>query len=168
MFVDRVLRRGQDIQELLGDKRYVNWAGPIAMLVGGALSIWLFSEQTDYVGPIAKAHPSFGDLTFEVGFVLAAVLYAVLRRVLPSTARPPPAKSSEPDYRAWLAVAVEEARAGLAEGGIPIGGALIGRDGSVLGRGHNLRVQDDDPSVHGETARSATPDGSGRTAAPRW
>ena len=89
VFTDRLLRRGQDIQELLGDKRYTNWAGPIAMLVGGALSIWLFSAQTDYVGPIAKAHPALGDLTFEVGFVLAAVLYAVLRRVLtPKTTSP--------------------------------------------------------------------------------
>jgi cytosine/creatinine deaminase len=57
----------------------------------------------------------------------------------------------ESTARSWLAVAIEEARAGLAEGGIPIGGALIGADGRVLGRGHNRRVQDDDPSVHGET-----------------
>jgi cytosine deaminase len=56
------------------------------------------------------------------------------------------------DYRSWLDVAVEEAQAGLAEGGIPIGGALIAADGTVLGRGHNMRVQQDDPSVHGETA----------------
>jgi cytosine deaminase len=56
------------------------------------------------------------------------------------------------DYAEWLAVAVEEAKRGLYEGGIPIGGALIGVDGSVLGRGHNRRVQDGDPSVHGETA----------------
>jgi cytosine/creatinine deaminase len=56
------------------------------------------------------------------------------------------------DYAAWLAVAVEEAELGLAEGGIPIGGALVGAEGSVLGRGHNRRVQDDDPSAHGETA----------------
>ena len=54
--------------------------------------------------------------------------------------------------RSWLAVAVEEARAGLAEGGIPIGAALVGPDGTVLGRGRNRRVQDGDPSVHGETA----------------
>ena len=54
--------------------------------------------------------------------------------------------------RSWLAVALEEARAGLAEGGIPIGAALVGPDGAVLGRGHNRRVQDGDPSVHGETA----------------
>jgi creatinine deaminase len=58
---------------------------------------------------------------------------------------------TSPDYRSWLAVAVEEARAGLAEGGIPIGAALVGANGEVLGRGHNRRVQDDDPSVHGET-----------------
>ena len=56
-----------------------------------------------------------------------------------------------PDYRAMLAVAVEEARAGLAEGGIPIGAALFSRDGTLLGRGHNRRVQEGDPSVHGET-----------------
>lgn len=54
--------------------------------------------------------------------------------------------------RSWLAVAVEEARAGLAEGGIPIGAALYGADGTLLGRGHNRRVQDGDPSTHGETA----------------
>ena len=53
--------------------------------------------------------------------------------------------------RARLAVAVEEARAGLAEGGIPIGAALFGADGRLLGRGHNRRVQDGDPATHGET-----------------
>ncbi|HEX3805745.1 MAG TPA: nucleoside deaminase [Gaiellaceae bacterium] len=51
-----------------------------------------------------------------------------------------------------LAVALEEAKAGLAEGGIPIGGALFGADGTLLGRGHNRRVQDGDPAMHGETA----------------
>lgn len=51
-----------------------------------------------------------------------------------------------------LAVAVAEARAGLAEGGVPIGAALFAADGTLLGRGHNRRVQDGDPSVHGETA----------------
>ncbi|MFI6929782.1 nucleoside deaminase [Streptomyces sp. NPDC050287] len=54
--------------------------------------------------------------------------------------------------RIWLATAVAEARAGLAEGGIPIGAALYSPDGSLLGRGHNRRVQDDDPSMHAETA----------------
>ncbi len=50
-----------------------------------------------------------------------------------------------------LDVAIEEARIGLAEGGIPIGGALVAADGTVLGRGHNRRVQLGDPSIHGET-----------------
>src|SRR3984957_2495493 len=50
-----------------------------------------------------------------------------------------------------LRVATEEARAGLAEGGIPIGAAMFDRDGKLLGRGHNRRVQESDPSVHGET-----------------
>ncbi|MFJ4987770.1 nucleoside deaminase [Streptomyces sp. NPDC088732] len=55
--------------------------------------------------------------------------------------------------QAMLTTAVAEARAGLAEGGIPIGAALYAADGStVLGRGHNRRVQDGDPSAHGETA----------------
>ncbi|WP_166347773.1 deaminase [Phytoactinopolyspora limicola] len=54
--------------------------------------------------------------------------------------------------RAWLTVAVDEARISVGEGGIPIGAALIGPDGEVLGRGHNRRVQDADPSLHAETA----------------
>ena len=56
-----------------------------------------------------------------------------------------------PDYRALLETAVDEARAGLAEGGIPIGAALFHRNGTLLGRGRNRRVQENDPSVHGET-----------------
>ena len=55
------------------------------------------------------------------------------------------------DHHAMLAVALAEAREGLAEGGIPVGAALFDRDGRLLGRGHNRRVQDDDPSVHAET-----------------
>lgn len=50
-----------------------------------------------------------------------------------------------------LAVAIEEARIGLAEGGVPVGGALFAEDGRLLGRGRNRRVQEDDPSIHGET-----------------
>jgi cytosine/creatinine deaminase len=50
-----------------------------------------------------------------------------------------------------LEVAIEEARLGLSEGGIPIGAALFDADGRVLGRGHNRRLQENDPSVHGET-----------------
>jgi cytosine/creatinine deaminase len=51
-----------------------------------------------------------------------------------------------------LQTAIEEARRGLADGGIPIGAALYTRTGRLLGSGHNRRVQDGDPSVHGETA----------------
>lgn len=54
-------------------------------------------------------------------------------------------------YSLMLAVALEEARIGLAEGGIPIGAALFDKQGRILGRGHNRRVQHDDPSAHGET-----------------
>lgn len=55
------------------------------------------------------------------------------------------------DYQALLQVAVAEARLGLSEGGIPIGAALFDNKGTLLGRGHNRRVQEGDPSVHGET-----------------
>lgn len=50
-----------------------------------------------------------------------------------------------------LEIAIAEAKLGLSEGGIPIGAALFRSDGTLLGRGHNRRVQDGDPSVHGET-----------------
>ncbi|MEX0735765.1 MAG: nucleoside deaminase [Steroidobacteraceae bacterium] len=56
-----------------------------------------------------------------------------------------------PDYAAMLAVAIEEARTGLAEGGIPIGAALFDAGGRLMGRGRNRRIQEGDPSVHGET-----------------
>ncbi len=55
------------------------------------------------------------------------------------------------DSQAMLDIAIQEAEAGLAEGGIPIGAALFSDSGELLGRGHNRRVQEDDPSVHGET-----------------
>jgi cytosine/creatinine deaminase len=54
-------------------------------------------------------------------------------------------------YDKMLRIAIEEARAGLAEGGVPVGAALFDRDGNLLGRGRNRRVQDGDPSTHGET-----------------
>src|SRR2546425_8843547 len=59
--------------------------------------------------------------------------------------------SSNLDYTAMLQVALEEARQSRAEGGIPIGAALFNRQGNLLGRGHNRRVQENDPSVHAET-----------------
>jgi len=54
------------------------------------------------------------------------------------------------DAAAMLQVALEEARAGMAEDGIPIGSALFDADGRLLGRGHNRRVQSGDPSAHAE------------------
>jgi creatinine deaminase len=55
------------------------------------------------------------------------------------------------DHAAMLAVAIAEARLGISEGGIPIGAALFDSQGNLLGRGHNRRIQEGDPSVHGET-----------------
>jgi cytosine deaminase len=55
------------------------------------------------------------------------------------------------NYQAMLQIALAEARQGLAEGGVPIGAALFDRQGKLLGRGHNRRVQEGDPSVHAET-----------------
>ncbi len=50
-----------------------------------------------------------------------------------------------------LDVAIEEAKLSRSEGGIPIGAALFDQNGLLLGRGHNRRIQEDDPSIHGET-----------------
>jgi cytosine/creatinine deaminase len=54
-------------------------------------------------------------------------------------------------YEKMLEVALDEARLGRAEGGIPIGGAIFTRAGELISRGHNRRVQEGDPSIHGET-----------------
>ena len=59
--------------------------------------------------------------------------------------------TTDTDYQRMLKIAVDEARAGLAEGGIPIGAALFTNSGELLGAGHNRRIQENDPSVHGET-----------------
>lgn len=55
------------------------------------------------------------------------------------------------DYAGLLGIAIAEAKLGLAEGGIPIGAALFDKNGKLLGEGHNRRVQENDPSIHGET-----------------
>ena len=57
----------------------------------------------------------------------------------------------EPAYAGMLAVALAEARKGLAEGGLPIGAAVFDASGRLVGAGHNRRVQNGDPSLHGET-----------------
>jgi creatinine deaminase len=58
---------------------------------------------------------------------------------------------AELDYAAMLEVALAEARKGLSEGGIPIGAAIFDANGKLVGAGHNRRVQNGDPSLHGET-----------------
>ena len=59
--------------------------------------------------------------------------------------------SEKNDYQAMLEIALSEARKGLEEGGIPIGAALFDGQGNLLGRGRNRRIQENDPSIHGET-----------------
>ncbi|MGZ4227066.1 MAG: purine-cytosine permease family protein [Solirubrobacteraceae bacterium] len=76
-FADWVLRRGQRVDGFLFDRKHSPLAGALAMLIGMGISIPLFSNQTEYVGVIAKHNPGIGDLTFEVGFVLSALLYAI-------------------------------------------------------------------------------------------
>src|SRR5689334_1493750 len=73
-FCDMLLRRNPD-ETLLFAKRHTNWAGPVAMLVGMGISIWLFSNQTEYIGLVPTHVGSVGDLTFEVGFVITAAVY---------------------------------------------------------------------------------------------
>jgi NCS1 family nucleobase:cation symporter-1 len=82
VFVDRWLRRGSKIDRIVDDTKYANWAGPIAMALGMVISIWLFSNQSKYLAPIPKHHPAIGDITFEVGFVISAVSYYVLFKLL--------------------------------------------------------------------------------------
>jgi creatinine deaminase len=60
--------------------------------------------------------------------------------------------NADPKYNEMLKVAIAEARKGLAEGGLPIGAAIFEANGRLIGSGHNRRVQDGDPSMHGETS----------------
>jgi nucleobase:cation symporter-1, NCS1 family len=76
-FADQFLRRGKRVDGLLFDRKHRPWAGFAAMAIAVGVSIWLFANQTDYTGLLPTHHPAFGDLTFEVGFVLAALLYTL-------------------------------------------------------------------------------------------
>src|SRR5580693_6026333 len=73
-FCDMLLRKDPD-ETLLFSTTRTNWAGPAAMLIGMGISIWLFSNQTEYIGVVPSHVGSVGDLTFEVGFVITAVVY---------------------------------------------------------------------------------------------
>jgi NCS1 family nucleobase:cation symporter-1 len=74
MFCDMLLRRNPDESLMFATKR-TNWAGPVAMLAGMGISIWLFSNQTEYLGVVPTHVPSVGDLTAEVGFLITAIVY---------------------------------------------------------------------------------------------
>jgi nucleobase:cation symporter-1, NCS1 family len=90
VFCDQYLRRRQSpdkIEHLLFDRKYANWAGPVAMAVGAGISIWLFANQTEYVGLVPKHAGAAGDLTFEVGFVLTTVIYLTWRMIADRAAR---------------------------------------------------------------------------------
>jgi nucleobase:cation symporter-1, NCS1 family len=77
-FADQFLRRGKRVDGFLFDRTHNPWAGFVAMAVAMAVSIYFFANQSDYKGVVPKHFPHFGDISFEVGFALAAVLYAVL------------------------------------------------------------------------------------------
>jgi nucleobase:cation symporter-1, NCS1 family len=82
VFCDQILRRRQprgQIERKLFDRKHANWAGPVAMLIGAGLSVWLFSNQTKYVGLVPTHFPSAGDLTPEAGFLLTAAIYLTWR-----------------------------------------------------------------------------------------
>jgi len=78
VLTDQLLRRGRVVSGLPFDKRHNPIAGVVAMAVGMAVSISLFSDQTKFVAYVPKHHPAFGDITFEVGFAVAAVIYTAL------------------------------------------------------------------------------------------
>ncbi|WP_091503830.1 purine-cytosine permease family protein [Amycolatopsis sacchari] len=80
VFADQYLRRGRETAGLLADRSRRGWAGLGAFLVGAVVSIALFANQSLYTGPVPKAVPAIGDITFFVGFALAGGLYAVLGR----------------------------------------------------------------------------------------
>ena len=86
-FADQLLRRGKRVDGFIFDRKHNPWAGFAAMAIAMAVSIYFFANQTDYVGLVPKHSPHFGDITFEVGFVLAAVLYAVFFRLQGDSSR---------------------------------------------------------------------------------
>ena len=75
---DWLLRRGKRVDGFLYDKKHNPVSGVIAMALGMVISIWLFSNQTKYIGVVPKHWPAFGDIAFEVGFVVSALTYVVL------------------------------------------------------------------------------------------
>ena len=81
IFTDQFLRRGKRVDGLLFDHKHRPWAGFVAMAIATVVSIIFFANQTEYVGVVPKHIAGFGDIAFEVGFVLAALLYALFFKV---------------------------------------------------------------------------------------
>jgi len=80
-FADQFLRRGKRVDGFLFDRKHNPWAGFAAMAIAIGVSIWLFANQSDYIGVVPTRNPHFGDIAFEVGFVLAALLYVLFFKV---------------------------------------------------------------------------------------
>ncbi len=78
--MDQFLRRGQQAGHLLEDRTHSNWAGLAAFVLGAAVSIVLFANQTLYTAPVPKVLPAVGDITFLVGFGIAGLLFLALGR----------------------------------------------------------------------------------------
>ena len=78
VLTDQYLRRKNTVDGFLFDKKHNPIAGVVAFIVALVLSVWLFSNQVLYVGLIPSKFPAFGDSVFIFGFVIAAVVYAVL------------------------------------------------------------------------------------------
>jgi NCS1 family nucleobase:cation symporter-1 len=77
---DQVLRKGRRVDGLLFSRSHENWIAPVMFLVALVVSVWLFSNQLKYTGPIPKAHPAVGDITFFVGFGISFLGYLALGR----------------------------------------------------------------------------------------
>jgi NCS1 nucleoside transporter family len=89
VFADQYLRRGQTIAGFLYDRSYANWNGLLSFAIGLVVSVVLFANQVKFTGYIAKAVPQLGDITFFVGFLLAAGSYLLLCRSKIATERTP-------------------------------------------------------------------------------
>ena len=79
--MDQILRRKHRVDGFMFDKSHSPASGFLAMLIGMFVSIWLFSNQVFYVGLIPAANASFGDIAFEAGFVVSAVLYFIFYKL---------------------------------------------------------------------------------------
>jgi len=78
--IDYFLRRGEYVESEFYDTRHNNWQAPLAFVVGIAASVPFWNQEI-YVGPIANAHPEWGDLSFFVGGVVSAVVYLIVRQI---------------------------------------------------------------------------------------